>query len=90
VLKQKGLISLVSLTEFSTAERSHTAAMINKCKGGIACRNFKRMWKCGEEHGMKFQEILPCWSQTLRFSFGLLIYTSNRFTAIYGRLPLDF
>lgn len=40
------------------------ATVINNWKGGIVCTNLKRTWKCGrEQHGIKFQEIWPRWSQ---------------------------
>lgn len=68
------------------------ATVIDICKGGIVSRDLKKMWECrGEEHGTKLQKILTCWSQRhLDFSLGLLIYTSYRFSAIYGRIPQYF
>lgn len=65
------------------------ATLINNCKGGIVCRNLKRMWKrtAWDEVSGNHALLEP---KILRFSFGLLIYTSYRFTTIYGRLPQDF
>lgn len=38
------------------------ATVIDICKGGIVCRDLKKMWECREEHGTKLQKILTCWS----------------------------
>lgn len=68
------------------------AAVIDICRDGIVCRNSKRMWKCGvrrvwNEAAESFDLLEP---KTFRFSLGLLIYTSYRFSTIYARLPQYF